>query len=339
MVEKLIDDKDLHVRLAACETAWTIGRSEKAVRAASALLDNPAETVRFYSASLIADMGEGAASAAPQLVDRLSEPNETILICVGKALDNMGRAALEPLLKKTNDPSARVRELAISYLGSMKVADHRITKVVLAAMDDADWGVRDSAVGAVEELKIREPLVTQKLVAILDDPEDMVCEAAVKALATIGAKEAIPSLEKALQARDMPSTQETIIFCLGKLKAVSAIPILEKMLQKAAAQNGDVATDSSVRKAIVTALGHMGPAAIPALERAKSDPNEYVRKAAAESLQRIVSEEKCQPPTSNKYRQTFLRRCHRRSYCQRFTFFRFRCCQRYDYYSCPCCTN
>lgn len=320
VVERLIDDKDLRVRLAACESAWTIGRSEKAVRAASALLDNPADNVRFYAASLIADMGEGAVSAAPKLVDRLSEPNELIGLCVGKALDKMGRAALEPLLKKTNDPSAQVRQLAIAYLGSIKIADPRITGAILVAMDDTNWEVRHSAVMAVEDLQIRGPLVTEKLMARLNDPEAMICIAAAKTLAKMGVKKAVPSLEKAIVERHMSADREEIAWCLGKLRAVSAIPTLEKMLlQKTTVPSYSYGydatskmysmtvegtttkyeTDRSVRVAIVTALGEMGPAAIPALERARNDPEQSVREAAAESLQRISSETKGGDSTSN----------------------------------------
>lgn len=291
MVERLIADKDSGVRLDASYTAWIMGRSKKAVHEATALLDNPDKTIRAYAALLIEDMGESAVSAAPKLADRLSEPDEMVVLCVGKALDKMGCAALEPLLEKTHSPSARVRSLAIACVGDMKSADPRITKAILHAMNDTDWDVRDSAVEAVGKSQILEPLVTEKLIILLNDPEDMVCEATAKALAEFGVNKAIPALEEAMTDRRVLSDREAIAYSLGELRAVEAIPTLDKVMQEERTmQEQDSARGPSVREAIVSALGHMGPAAIPALERAKNDPEKSVREVAAESLQRIVSE-------------------------------------------------
>jgi HEAT repeat protein len=271
-VEQLIDDKDCWVRLGASESAWIIGRSEKAVRETASLLNNPDRSIRAYAALLITDMGEGAASVASKLVDRLSEPDEIVGLCIIQAIEKMGDATINPLLEKTQNSDAHTHALAILCLGDMKISDQRITKAILVAMDDTEPEVRLAAIAAVSDAQIRKPLMTKKLVTLLNDPEDSICESAAYTIAKFGVNKAIPALERILKDR------------------------------------------CKVREAIVTALGQMGTAAIPTLERAKDDPDYSVRDAAFDSLQRIQSEIK----KSNSTRNHNIRSCKRHK-C------RFRC--------------
>jgi HEAT repeat protein len=285
-VEGLMDDRDAFVRIVASRSGWALGRSKKAIRAATALLDNPDKSVRAYSAELIGDMGESAASAAPKLVDRLCEPDEAVSLFVGEAVVRLGRPVVEPLLKRARDSRAHIRALAIAFLAEPKVADVRARQAVIAALKDGDPEVRWVAVAAARDLKIRGPAATDGLIALLSDRDEMVCEAAAKALAETRERKAVPALERAMSDRRDLSIREAVAYALGELHATEAIPTLEKVMDDdRAAQPQD--QSSGTREAIVRALGKMGPAAIPALRRAARDPDHFVRDAAARSLRLI----------------------------------------------------
>jgi HEAT repeat protein len=100
---------------------------------------------------------------------------------------------------------------------------------------------------------------------------------AAGALGVVGAVEAVPELERALEADD-PEVRIASIYALGALGASSSVVALSGPLGSASAE---------VRQAAARALGLVGGEwAVPALTTVLQDGNTEVARAAANALRR-----------------------------------------------------
>jgi HEAT repeat protein len=241
------------------------------------------------------------------------------LVLCGAAVARAGSPAQEAqkLIKTlTRDKDAESRANAAERLGNMKAAE--AVPFLAAALKDKDGGVRSSASGALLELgdaaKDARPALTDALLdsdsttvwnaagalhnlgvvttdlmpayrRLLQDPD---CDMRISAANAIS-EYAPPAelLPLAIECRKTPTRDfahgddaRTLLATLAKDKA--ALPLIVERL-------GD--DDWDVREWAARAVGDAGPrarSAIPALKAALKDPDERVRAAAEQALERVA---------------------------------------------------
>ncbi len=184
------------------------------------------------------------------------------------ALGEIGDArAVEPLIATLKDSDSNVRKTAIGGLG--QIGDTRAVEPLIAALNDNDSNVREAAAGALGKIGTHavEPLIT-----LLKGTNSEVCKAAIEALDEIGWR---------------PGKDENgSIYWVTKRRWDKCIetggPAVEILIDTL--KN----SDSSVREAVIGALGDIGDArAVEPLIAALKDSDSNVRKAAIGGLGKI----------------------------------------------------
>lgn len=240
-------------------------------------------------------------------------------------------SAVEPLLTalyrtQSGDDGAELRWTALELLGKHAPVGHSAQAVVLQALDDDDAHVRSVAAGLVPKVGIPAERGVPALIPLLQGPHGVVAaralseyrgaasgaleslvvlmhdgsasvEARWNAARTIGkiGPDALPALPDLIAELDNP--EDTIrehaaeaIGDIGPAAAELGVPALRRVLNDRYVK---------VRRDAVRSLGYIGPAAREAVEDIVPllhDPEEIVRAAAREALQKIALEQ-VPPPT------------------------------------------
>jgi HEAT repeat protein len=155
----------------------------------------------------------------------------------------------------------------------------RAAPALIPALGDPDPETRlkvGQALGALGQPAVRA------LCEALSDPNPLVRITVARALQRIGpeAREAIPALTQALRDDD-PLVVRMVVTALERT-GKEAVPVLHDALR----EHKEVA----IRKAIVMALGQLGPAAsetVPTLLAIFKDDNDPVQDVAGEALRRV----------------------------------------------------
>jgi HEAT repeat protein len=137
----------------------------QSLRASSARLPNPAGawlvsrigppgagSVRAEAALMLGEFGTNAASAVPQLVRALQDPDRAVVACAATALGRIGPPAVDrlvPLVKSTNTP---VRHMAVYALGQAGPAAATAVPALLERLNDPDPDVRAAAGAALVQV-------------------------------------------------------------------------------------------------------------------------------------------------------------------------------------------
>ncbi len=208
-------------------------------------------------------------------------------------LGHCGQPAVPVLTRILDEEEPGLRAVAAGALYTIGPQSRPALRALIGSLDRADIDLRNIKGLGLEKLGLIEchrlamssmgPAAVPELAAALGHPNPVVRCCAAEALASMGrrAKAAAPAVIKALADREeMVRASAVSAFNLLGMgsDAQEAIPALTRML-------GD-STDW-VRRDVVWALSKMGPAAIPALEKAFQDKSESVRQAAAEALKKI----------------------------------------------------
>jgi HEAT repeat protein len=248
--------------------------------------------VRREVATALARLGEAAKPAVGPLTSALKDADASVRAAAADALGRIGGEAkgaepeLLPLLK---DKDKSVRQAAVFALGRVK-PDDTLTPaaaIVKVLQTDTDATMRREAILSLGLLGDRSQTVIAALGGALSDKE-----AELRALAALTLSKFGPAIH-AVEAQLLKAftsdpdkgvrlnAVRTLVSGYGT-DAPKLIPVLTKQLQADA--------DFEVRVAIVEELGGLGPAgkpAVPALQRARKDPQIKVREAATDALKAI----------------------------------------------------
>jgi HEAT repeat protein len=275
----------------------------------------------------LARIGPDARGAVPVLMQILGDKEHTLRPGAAWALAKIGAKEAAPLLVKAvaeerNTRLAVVAPIALAVLSPDNDAyvSLALPKLVELLGHEAS-AIRFETASAITAIGPRAGDAVPKLAAALKEPDPALRSAYLAALGAIGpaAVAALPELLTALADPEFP-IRYAATYAVGRIGegAQEAIPVLEKnlqerddMLQIASAwalveinpKRGDLAgecvaplmralklADPHSRSEGAAALGRIGPSArsaAGALEELARDPDETVRKTAAEALKKI----------------------------------------------------
>jgi HEAT repeat protein len=284
-------------RAAAAQALGKLAESSGPVVAAAvtAAMKDPETNMRLGAIATVAQMGAEGVSAAPALVERLSDPQAAVKQAAQDALVALGvptipalRAALAnpaitadaalvlahfgelgapALVEALSAEPVAQRLAATAALGEMGPAAASSAMVLAKALHDPEPRVRASAARALGRMGGGAGGTVSNLIEALKDRDDSVRANAAQALGGIGAVGVVanPSLVAAL-SDPSPAVRAAAAAALattdieGKL---SAIPLV-KALEDAAPE---------VQRAAAESLRRIGRPAVPALVEALKDPN------------------------------------------------------------------
>src|SRR5262245_7460215 len=210
--------------------------------------------------------------------------------------------SLNQWVRALNGDDAPTRRRAIFAMGAMgAAASEAVPALAKLMLEDPDREIRNEAALALSKMDPASAAVVSQLGQALNDPEAAVRMNATMALFRLKkeASSTVPRLIEELKKVENHTNLNTFTFTLQELTALTlgrasagtadAVPALMEALQ--------AADKVSLRKAIVRALGDVGPeakAAVPALRKLLSTRNADLRETVEESLRSIEGD--AQPP-------------------------------------------
>ncbi len=252
---------------------------------AQALIDAlRAGRLEVFSVSETAFSGLQSDAAALQVASQaLQDSKATTRRLAAEILGKMQAASTIPaLIRHLADPDAEVRASVIEALGSLDAKS--ALEEIAACLDDPEERVRGQALAVIAQLK---PEATSSLIEKLngmlsDDPSNAVQTQAALALAEFGYVERImPSLMIWLYSSDLPAR-------IAALETIGAVtPFLKVPMESKPLLNALEDSSVPVRRAAVHALASVEDVTVSkALVSRLNDPDDSVRKAAAEILRK-----------------------------------------------------
>lgn len=295
-----------HQRQAIVELLSHIGDA-RTVKLLMGALQDEDSNVRLCAIEALARMGE--AEAVPAVIAALQDQDARVRAEAAEALSKFGDVqGIDPLLALLRDSQWNVRLAAVEALGKFRAA--RVVPQLVGVLQDSDHEVRESAVRTLQE--IGDPLAIGPLVPLLKDDHSNVRSAAAAALRTLdpaweqtdAARAALPELRAALKHKDYwvrQAAAETLA-AMGEARPIEpllaglAVPSQlrrDSVFEVLAGLLGDA--DGDLRQAAAQCLGLVSDRrALRLLEQAMSDPDAWVRAAAAQALQQLH----WQPPSA-----------------------------------------
>lgn len=204
------------------------------------------------------------ATAIPELLSRMEDPDEGLRLAACEALAAMFDVAPRPALV-----TAMVRRLEVDLSSQVRQA----AGLLLVALHDPP--ARDALLGLLQHPRgmtrasaaialgaWQEPALAAPLHPLLNDREDRVTRAAANALGQLRNLSSKPPLLAAFLVRS-PAVQERVAWALGELKSTEAVPALsEKLTTK----------DEDLKTSLALALGKIADKrGLPPLRRILQD--------------------------------------------------------------------
>jgi HEAT repeat protein len=205
------------------------------------------------------------------LVEALDDDSFRVSLAAQKALEQIGSAAVKPLLTALQDHREQVRRYAAWALGN--IGDQRAIEPLTAALKDATWSVRNAAATALDSLHWQPADEAQR--ALLAVAREKWTEN-IQEIIKMG-DAAVEPLMNVLKGDRWHG--DDAIKALGEIGDASAV--MQLVAELKAYHNWD-------REAAAVALGTIGDTrAIKPLVAALCDNNDEVRQAVAEALGKI----------------------------------------------------
>lgn len=309
----LRDDDNAGLRNAAMEIY--VGLGTRSLPSLLALLKDPNEEVRCFSAVMLGNLKER--DAVPGLIEALGDPDLNVKHAAAEALGRIkDERAVPPLIEALKSDMWLQFPAAVA-LGEL--GDPRAVQPLVGLLE-----MPGANVPAIQALgKIGDPSAIAPLCLFLEDEEESLREWALEAVAAILSrsasagcditlsKKAVGLLLETLKSESLKAKRNAVIV-LGKARIHDAVPAItgliadrdlrEEALEAVASIGGEKAfealisygrdSDPLVRRAVVAALSGIGTersmkAIIPFL----SDPVEEVRIEGAIGLARFNSDE------------------------------------------------
>ena len=246
-----------------------------------ALMKSMTDERSFVRTVTVAVVGHMGPRAAPALVGALRDRNGEVRRASAWALKHLGAPAVPHLVAtlKSDDEVARIE--AARVLGQIGPAAsdsvHRLAEI-LEDEDEVELLRKRAALALGRIGRTGSSTSVSALIRVMTSASPTIRKAAAIALAKIADDVAIAALVKALES-DV-ETRAMAEFSLGH----TGPPAVPRLLNALGHEDG------SVRAAVVSALGEVGPeppGIVPAVVRALEDEDESVRRASVSVLERF----------------------------------------------------
>jgi HEAT repeat protein len=278
----------------AAASAWALARVndkdeavlEMAVTRLVAALKDTNQGTRVLAAKALVDLQPPAERVAPALADALSDADPEVVANVVDALAAHGDAVLPRAVNALKNQSLRLPAIMLLQRLGPK-AKEAVPALVAIVKDDQREEVRHAIIDALEAIGTASKDSLPALISMLTDDNLDIRRAATFALGKIGppAKSALPAIRTNFDTRE--ELRPVSIWAMVRISpdddkvAAKAVPLLIAALRR---------EEGFVRFEAAETLGLIGPrarAAVPALEAAKEDPDDFVRQAVVEALTKI----------------------------------------------------
>ncbi len=197
-------ERDVRLRVAACEVARSMPNAKAVAELGRALGDTESPLVRAAAAEAL-----GAAQtteAAAPLLGRLDDPSPNVRVQVARALAKLhDPRAVVPLVGKAQDSAPEVRQAVARALGDL--GDARAGQTLIQLLRDPVLDVKLEVLTAIGRMRADSAVPT--LAPLASDRTSSIRSAAITALGRIGTKDAVRVLVALLgQAEDATSSLE-----------------------------------------------------------------------------------------------------------------------------------
>ena len=275
-------DENHFVQLAAATALSESG--SKAVPDVTHLLSERDDNVRTWAIAILGAIGKPASTAVPLLKTTLDDRQPKIAELAATALAQIGgREATDIFVASITHPDKKIRGQALSFLESAKAKV--AVPALITALGDKDADIRrNPAIGLFA--RYTSPEVAAAVPGLREALHDSNTEVRWWSAHALGAfkeksKAAIPQLIETLKDKD-ESVRGQAIEALGNIgPEQGVVQALIGMLQD---------SNPHVRAATAGSLGNLGPAAsaaIPALEKLRGGPDEFVTHAVDDAIAKL----------------------------------------------------
>ncbi|MDY6906429.1 MAG: HEAT repeat domain-containing protein [Thermodesulfobacteriota bacterium] len=274
-------------------------------------LKDPAPDVRANAAATLKAIGPDARDAVPDLMETLKDSEYAVRQEAANALAVM-LPALEPeraqavkiqvQITRLESKSWLVRRNAANSLAGIgRDAANAVPALILAILDDSDWGyhyreVRKAAARALGEIGFAARAANPALIETAKSDDYAVRLAAVKALGRIGPRsenQVIAALKNALDDPDYDVRREAAA-ALGRF-GIEDNATVDELVRSLSDQDFDVRREAAI------SLGRLGPSSdetIKALVNALDDRDADVRAAVVSALGKVSERKQPQVMTA-----------------------------------------
>ncbi len=285
--QKLLTSDHALIRTQAARALGLLGaEAEPALRELTAALKDQDISVRHEAAAAIGAIGPGAEPAVPALVEALND-DHAMKIQAAHALARIGAGSVSRLGAIVKD-KGRGR-WAVSILGELGPAAAPAVDSLRAALKSATDEFAREIMRTLGRIGPDAAAAAPELIEILNGKDNKLRLAAANALGNVRATDAIPVLEKLVQAEDTEEGADLALAAAGGLVLIEGpkgehLPLVLPRLIAGLDNKSRL-----IRREAATVIGAVGPAAaaaIPALVRGLQDPDPGV---CIDSLRALTS--------------------------------------------------
>jgi len=220
-----IRDPDIHIRQSALKATIHISRKEGIDIASliSQLMADDDVNVRRAGAQILGEVR--APELYGKIFDYLQDSDWWVREMVANSLSKIKDERVFPaVVDLLNHPDPSLRRYALDIL--ISIGNKNAIRDIIKLLKDPDWWVRERAVTALG--KLGDAPIVDLVANLLDIPE--LTRVAANALGELGSPAAVQPLLNHLDQADTESCL-AILNALEKIKAIDAVPILERYLR------------------------------------------------------------------------------------------------------------
>jgi HEAT repeat protein len=260
-------------------------RGIKAVPKLVQALKDEDPKVRLAAVTVLAEIGPEARAAIPALVNGFGDSDKGVRDQCVLALTRFGAASYPALRGALKQPGETVRVMALSTIIELGAPAKEFLADIVDVLKDPAPAVRAKAASVLGTMANDAKDALPVLAERINDSDLKVRLEAIQAVTKVGPSEGtMPALIEALQEdnEDVSRSALTALARIGPCGPAS-VPVLQKASTNPKAR---------VRIYAASALGSMGPnakAAIPDLQGLLQDTDNEVRKHATEALAKVDS--------------------------------------------------
>jgi len=233
LICKLLRDSDLMVQSRAIETLIKLNDAST-VKYLIEYLQDESEYIRRAAVEVLNEVGD--ARAIKDLLMALRDEDWWVRVRAADALGTIGGPrVVDAVLALIKDDDPFLRRTAVEILNTSK--DERAFDSLVDSLKDEDWWVRERAADALASMG-NERAVEPLRALLGDDPQTM--QVAIRALATLGSKDVVKDLIKALNNSNSAVQKEAIAALSQLADESNAHDVQKAVTQLITLSNDDV---------------------------------------------------------------------------------------------------